>query len=326
MSVAIDLISRYHNTTYMRGGPQAWTVNRQQVPIDNFFIHHIAGWYGPRLTASATQAQERAQIDSLARDHYNRFGIGPGYNYCVFPSGRLYAVGAVGTSRRHTSNINPATGRQWNWNSVAFVFFGNFDVEWPTEAAIQAVNKEINWLRTLSIVNGATALTRRHGAVFNTSCPGARVGARLADIARRVAAPSPPPSKPTPPPPAPTPPEDDMELSKLEERIARLEQVTYGYGFPVTVTDSNKALVESLTNTTHSVGGTLTLRNERALEYARRRGVVLATTLDNLNSAVHKLAREAQLSDEQARSVLIDTLTDMLEGARPADDAGHADA
>lgn len=127
--MAIDLTDRYHNLTYQRREID-WSVDRELEPVRALAIHHTAGFYlGVTLTEQSTQEEEIAQIDALAQDHFTRFGIGPGYYYIAFPSGRLYAVGKYGTHRAHVKGRNPETNNWWNREALAIVAFGDYQAD-----------------------------------------------------------------------------------------------------------------------------------------------------------------------------------------------------
>jgi len=182
-----DLTDRYYLDAYMEGGPPRWAVNRVRQPVRGVILHHTAGWYGRPLDASATVAEEIAQADALARDHRARFGIGPGYHYLVFPSGRAYAVGKWGTQRAHTTGRDPATGERWNVQAIGVCAFGNFEAERPaagTVAGVRAAFAEVNRIagRALPVIaHGETPSTDASGRGFAqaTACPGAHLKAAL---------------------------------------------------------------------------------------------------------------------------------------------------
>ena len=125
--MAIDLTDRYFATEFMRGGVARWKLDRDAWPCRAIVLHHAAGWYGPPLGADASRRDEEQRIDSLARDHHARFGIGPGYHYVAFPSGRLYAVGKAGTQRAHTKGRNPETGERWNIEAIGVCALGDYE-------------------------------------------------------------------------------------------------------------------------------------------------------------------------------------------------------
>lgn len=174
-----DLTDRYHSSQYMRGGPAAWAIDRNVEPVKALMIHHTAGFYGPTLGVGATQEQEIAQLDALARDHMARFGIGPGYYYAGFPSGRLYAIGKYGTHRAHTKGRNIQTGNLWNRESLAIVAFGDYEanpMSGPLKAALGAGITEVKGFAGPVPVypHGETP-----GNPTSTSCPGRHIKAWL---------------------------------------------------------------------------------------------------------------------------------------------------
>ncbi|PKN83170.1 MAG: hypothetical protein CVU47_00060 [Chloroflexi bacterium HGW-Chloroflexi-9] len=183
-----DLTNRYHLDAYMEGGPARWVLDRGRQPVRAVILHHTGGWYGPPLDASATVAEEIAQTDALARDHRARFGIGPGYHYLGFPSGRLYAVGKWGTQRAHTTGRDPATGERWNVQAVGVCAFGNFEAERPvagTVSAVRAALDEVNRIagRVLPMIpHGETPSADASGRGFAqaTACPGTHLRTALA--------------------------------------------------------------------------------------------------------------------------------------------------
>ena len=125
--MAIDLTERYFATEFMRGGVARWKLDRNAWPVRAIVLHHAAGWYGSPLGPDASRREEEERIHSLARDHRARFGIGPGYHYAAFPSGRLYAVGKAGTHRAHTKGRNPETGERWNVDAIGVCALGDYE-------------------------------------------------------------------------------------------------------------------------------------------------------------------------------------------------------
>jgi hypothetical protein len=196
-----DLTDRFHKTEFMRNGPGAWSINRVQVPFRNIIIHHTGSHmvngipyaYGVRTDGQAvTPWQEEQAILALARDHFGRFGIWPGYMGALFQSGRGYWIGKAGTKRRHTSNTQGRTdGRTWNYDSVAIVLWGNMNY-----AALPPAMLETGWeMASEAMTWGITKHPVEvfgHRDVFNTGCPGS--GAQtLIDYIKMKARPTPPP-------------------------------------------------------------------------------------------------------------------------------------
>ena len=165
----------------MRGGPGAWTLSRAEFPVRAVILHHTGGWYGARLAPDAEAAQEVAQLDALARDHRQRFGIGPGYHYVAFPSGRLYAVGKWGTHRAHTKGRNPETGNPWNRDAIGVVAMGDYERTRPALPLLDALRGAVAEVRRLARgerlpvhAHGLTPTVDGAGGPFPqaTACPG----------------------------------------------------------------------------------------------------------------------------------------------------------
>ena len=193
--MAIDLTDRYFATEFMRGGMARWRLDRDTWPVRAIVLHHAAGWYGPPLDADASRREEEERIRSLARDHHARFGIGPGYHYVAFPSGRLYAVGKAGTHRAHTKGRNPETGRYWNVEAIGVCAFGDYERSGrddPTPGLREAIEEAVETIRGFRFTlpnlpvfgHGATPTVKASGesAPQATSCPGRRLTPLLATL------------------------------------------------------------------------------------------------------------------------------------------------
>jgi len=118
-----------------------WSIAKPRVLA--CILHHAAGWYGPRLTENATPTAEFAFVLALARDHRERFGIGPGYNYIAFPSGRAWAVGRHGTHRAHTKGRDPATLENWNVVGRSVCAAGDLSAEPMTNGLARAITAAV---------------------------------------------------------------------------------------------------------------------------------------------------------------------------------------
>ena len=188
----IDLTDRYDDDRYRRTPRERWTLDRAKHPVRAVVLHHTAGWYGPALGEGASERQERDQIDALAADHRERFGIGPGYHYLAFPSGRLYAVGKWGTHRAHTKGRDPDRRDRWNVQAIGLCAFGNFEVETPSRGLLAALRAGIREVRRLAdaevavFPHGGAPTVDASGASLpqTTACPGAALNALLAEIGR----------------------------------------------------------------------------------------------------------------------------------------------
>lgn len=174
--MAIDLTERYHTREFQAefshsGRRIDWTVDRATEPVLALFIHHSAGYYpGVELDKNATEEEEIAQLDALAADHRHRFGIGPGYYYAGFLSGRLYAIGKYGTHRAHIKGRNPETQNWWNREALAIVAFGNYQTDDVPLRLWNAIAEGIEEVR--GIVGERLPLHGHREQQAGTSCPG----------------------------------------------------------------------------------------------------------------------------------------------------------
>lgn len=182
-----DLTNRYYSGTYMRGGPGAWSLSRTNYPLQAIPLHHTAGWYGPVLGVNATAEQELAQLDSVALDHATRFGIGPGYNYFVFPSGRAYAVGKAGTHRAHTKWYNPKTMHYWNYDAMAVCAFGNYETEKPTPQLLDGIREVVEQIRSLPYAINSKLVVYPHKDVPSVDKNGKTVPQQTACCGKNLA-------------------------------------------------------------------------------------------------------------------------------------------
>lgn len=177
-----DLTGRYYNSRHMHPEPSAWHVSRDDFPVVSAAIHHTAGFYGPHLATTADRDQEIAQIDSMALDHVNRYGIGPAYHYVVMPSGNPYAIGKWGTHRAHTAGRNPDTNNYWNREVIGVVLFGDFSKYPPTRPQRYGTLEVVEEIQRIAELDHLTLRGHRehdsiptqrfpHGQQ-TTSCPG----------------------------------------------------------------------------------------------------------------------------------------------------------
>jgi hypothetical protein len=175
-----DFTDRYHIGKFQQTDVD-WRLNRNIDPVEAIIIHHTAGWYGGLGAGQMTPRLEEIQLDALAADHRNRFGIGPGYHYAVFPSGNVYAIGKSGTHRAHTKGRNPEGHGLWNRRGIGIVAFGNYEENRPTSAMIKGIREAVNdvkrWSKNLELPiywHRDVPTVSRNGTVYtqSTACPG----------------------------------------------------------------------------------------------------------------------------------------------------------
>jgi len=182
----IDATAYFNTGEFMAGGPERWALAAPP-EVHAVLLHHWGGWYGPRLDAKATPSEEFAQIVGCARDHRERFGIGPGYSLNVFPSGRVWAVGKHGTHRAHTAGREPQTRERWNVVGRAVAVAGDYETEDVTVTLARGIRDAIaevtRWPgagRNLPVFeHGLTPTVDSAGVMFAqaTPCPGRNLAA-----------------------------------------------------------------------------------------------------------------------------------------------------
>ena len=162
-------------------------------------VHHTAG------ANSYTRLQAPAVVRAIQAYHVKGNGWNDiGYNALVDRFGTVYEGRAGGLER----NVVGAHARGFNTGSFGIAVLGDFRNVEPSEAAIDALARTLAWrldvahVDALSTLNGISSGNERFGPgipVFLraisghrdtglTTCPGARLYARLPELARRVAA------------------------------------------------------------------------------------------------------------------------------------------
>ena len=234
--MTIDLSNAYFTPEFMSGGTSPWTLDRNATPYRAIALHHAAGWYGQALGVNARQDTEERRIEAMAHDQRQRLGIGPAYNYVVFSSRRVYAVGKVGTHRAHTKGRNPATGERWNVEAIAICAMGDYETAGRDELSpglALAIEDAVNEIRGFPFTvagapvhgHGVIPTVNSAGDVFpqNTACPGRRLTPLIAEL--NGAGPTPPP---VPPPPQPPPPDVSAELATIRAALDEIERKVPG--------------------------------------------------------------------------------------------------
>lgn len=140
------------------------------------WLHHSVTTH---LSASATLAQEYAQMRAIEGIGASRFGSkgGISYNFVVFPSGRIYEGCPIGRVGSHTQGYN-TTG-------AGICLAGNYQTTKPTAAQIAAVA----WLLGEGVRRGwwqQPLLTGGHRDTKSTACPGSAAYAQIRTINSRA--------------------------------------------------------------------------------------------------------------------------------------------
>ncbi|GGM63999.1 hypothetical protein GCM10012275_38180 [Longimycelium tulufanense] len=120
------------------------------LPATEVWLHHS-------VTAPTISMRELEEIG------HRRFGCGISYTWVVYPDGRICEGHSIGRQGTHTA------GRNDRGRAVCLV--GNYDLDRPTEAQIDAVA----WLLRHAHAQGwitAPRLSGGHRDVYPTACPG----------------------------------------------------------------------------------------------------------------------------------------------------------
>lgn len=152
--------------------------NRKVGRLDKIAHHTVT----THLTASASIAQECAEMRKIERIGQQRFGAGMSYSFIVFPSGRVYR--GVSTHR-----ISYHTGSGRNTTGVAVCYPGNYETRKPTTAQLAATAD----LLRHGVKQGWWTVPKielAHRQVKSTACPGRYYFAAIPEINRLAGAPS----------------------------------------------------------------------------------------------------------------------------------------
>lgn len=147
-------------------------------PLRELIVHHTA--FATSGIGGTSFAAEAQHMRAIQRWHFERQFATIGYHLVVSPSGRVFAGRALDTLGAHTKGFN--TG------SVGICLMGNFELERPTHAALEALHDA----RT-EIVPGGAAVPlrghREHAGHASNACPGSQLLPLLHEEGRLPAAP-----------------------------------------------------------------------------------------------------------------------------------------
>lgn len=134
-------------------------------------IHHTAG---PDVSEDATEQREKDVVRGIERQHVEgNHWAGIGYNWLIFPSGRIYEGRGWRRRGAHCPGKNAI--------SVGVAFVLNAETSEPTKKAIQAC-KDLLAMGLLGnhLVHGFEI--KGHRDYDDTKCPGAKLYARLKEL------------------------------------------------------------------------------------------------------------------------------------------------
>lgn len=168
--------------------------NRKVGRLDKIAHHSVT----TQLGASATFAQDAAEVRKIELIGQQRFGAGMSYTFLIFPSGRVFQGVSISRHSYHTGGGHNSTG-------VGICFPGNYETHKPTQAQLDAVA----WLLQEGVRKGwwtVPAVEMYHQQVKATSCPGKHVIAQIPAINRGAVSVKPVAPKPRPVSPHPVVP------------------------------------------------------------------------------------------------------------------------
>lgn len=134
-------------------------------------IHHTAG---PDLPPDATEQREKDVVRGIEKQHVEANGWqGIGYNWLIFPSGRVYEGRGWRRQGAHCPGKNSV--------SVGVSFVMNSELHEPTPKAIQAC-KELIAMGIMANHIKVGFEVKGHRDFDDTKCPGAKLYARLSEL------------------------------------------------------------------------------------------------------------------------------------------------
>lgn len=120
-------------------------------------VHHTAG------SAPRTERAEQAEMRSIQRAHFANGWTDIGYNYVIFPSGRVYEARGYDVRGAHTGGHNTDT--------IGVSFAGNYEQKRPSIRSLRAYRRLVRLLEA----KGAKierVLGHRQMPDQSTACPG----------------------------------------------------------------------------------------------------------------------------------------------------------
>lgn len=153
-----------------------WTP--QYRPIKRVIVHHTA------VTASANSS---AAVRAIWHYHANSRGWGDiGYNYLVDRSGRIFHGRYTDAKYAEQNNVDVAGGHAYgnNLGTLGIAALGNFTNQSPTKATLRSIGEVAAFKGGPYGLNPGKGTQRLvgHRNVRSTSCPGAKLYARLNSI------------------------------------------------------------------------------------------------------------------------------------------------
>lgn len=173
--------------------PPSHGLSQLRYPVADVYVHHEGG---ATIGADASVDQERARMREIQNGLMGKGYTDFAYGAAVFPSGRAYEGRDLGFVDGGMTAQEAATLGH-NENSVATVWPGNYDVQTPTSAQLQATADVIKIAQLAGVVILHPTIWP-HSAAYATACPGAH-GRDAVPQLRALVEQSPGQPVPTPP-------------------------------------------------------------------------------------------------------------------------------
>lgn len=156
-------------------GSPRWTPSYQ--PVKRVIVHH---------TATTPNANSSAAVRAIWHYHANSRGWGDiGYNYLVDQSGNIFHGRYTNATYAEQNNVDVVGGHAYgnNLRTVGIAALGDFTNRTPSSASIRAIGEVAAFKGGPYGLNpGKGTRLVGHRDVRSTSCPGARLYARLSSI------------------------------------------------------------------------------------------------------------------------------------------------
>ena len=161
------------------GARKPWSIVAMKTPVSEMWVHHSAGASPPDLPQGKNdieKAGERAMMRGIQNYHMDTKGWADfAYSFAVMPSGRVYRGRGWKRQGAHTEGHND--------HSVAICFMGNFEVERPTDEALNAARQIVaRGKRFKHLTSNVRIGGHRNASGAQTACPGRHLLRRIGEI------------------------------------------------------------------------------------------------------------------------------------------------
>ena len=119
-----------------------------------------------------TETEAKARIELIRNGHRGKGWADIGYHYVVDRNGTVW-------QGRDLTRWQGAHVKERNEHNIGVVCLGNFVVQSPSEAQVEALNRTIAQLRAHYRISSGAVLTHREWPGAQTACPGDRLQAKV---------------------------------------------------------------------------------------------------------------------------------------------------